>query len=40
MAQYLVVHPENPQQRLLARAAEIVRGGGLVIVPTDSCYAL
>lgn len=40
MAQYLVVHPENPQQRLLARAAEIVRGGGLVIIPTDSCYAL
>ncbi len=40
MAQYLVVHPENPQQRLLSRAAEIVRGGGLVVVPTDSCYAL
>ena len=40
MTQYLAIHPENPQPRLLARAAEIVRGGGLVVVPTDSCYAL
>lgn len=40
MTQYLAIHPENPQPRLLARAAEIVRAGGLVVVPTDSCYAL
>lgn len=40
MAQYFVVHPENPQRRLLKQAAEIVRAGGLIVYPTDSCYAL
>lgn len=40
MTQYLVIHPDNPQQRLLAKAAERIRDGGLVVVPTDSCYAL
>lgn len=40
MAEYLAVHPENPQQRLIRRAVEIVRGGGLMVYPTDSCYAL
>ena len=40
MAQYFVVHPIHPQPRLVRRAAEIVRGGGLIAYPTDSCYAL
>lgn len=40
MTQYFAIHPENPQPRLLARAAEIVRDGGLVVIPTDSCYSL
>lgn len=40
MAQYFAVHPTHPQARLLRRAAEIVRGGGLIAYPTDSCYAL
>ena len=40
MAQFFTVHPENPQLRLMRRAAEIVRGGGVVVYPTDSCYAL
>ena len=40
MSQYFVVHPDNPQQRLIRNAAEIVRGGGLIALPTDSCYAL
>lgn len=40
MAQYFVVHPTHPQARLVRRAAEIVRGGGLIAYPTDSCYAL
>ena len=39
MSQYFKVHPINPQRRLLARAAEIVRGGGLIVYPTDSSYA-
>jgi tRNA threonylcarbamoyl adenosine modification protein (Sua5/YciO/YrdC/YwlC family) len=40
MAQYFVIHPTHPQARLVRRAAEIVRAGGLIAYPTDSCYAL
>ncbi|HSD43899.1 MAG TPA: L-threonylcarbamoyladenylate synthase [Burkholderiales bacterium] len=40
MAQYFLIHPTHPQPRLLTRAAEIVRGGGVIAYPTDSCYAL
>lgn len=40
MAQYFTVHPTHPQKRLIRQAAEIVRRGGLIAYPTDSCYAL
>jgi len=40
MAQYFHIHDKNPQHRLIAQAAEIVRKGGLVAYPTDSSYAL
>ena len=40
MAQYFSIHPTHPQLRLARRAAEIVRRGGLIAYPTDSCYAL
>jgi len=40
MAQYFSVHPENPQPRLIRQAVEIIRAGGVVAYPTDSCYAL
>ena len=40
MAQYFSIHPQNPQPRLIRQAAEIVRGGGVLAYPTDSCYAL
>ena len=40
MAQYFVIHPTHPQPRLIERAAEIVRHGGVIVYPTDSCYAL
>lgn len=40
MAQYFKIHPTHPQKRLLRQAAEIVRRGGLIAYPTDSCYAL
>jgi tRNA threonylcarbamoyl adenosine modification protein (Sua5/YciO/YrdC/YwlC family) len=39
MAELLQLHPVNPQVRLIRRAAEVVRGGGLIAYPTDSCYA-
>jgi len=40
MAQFFAVHATHPQLRLVRRAAEIVRWGGLIAYPTDSCYAL
>ena len=40
MAQYFLIHPVTPQRRLLRQAADIVRNGGLIAYPTDSCYAL
>jgi tRNA threonylcarbamoyl adenosine modification protein (Sua5/YciO/YrdC/YwlC family) len=40
MAQYFSIHAGNPQARLIRRAVEIVRDGGLMVYPTDSCYAL
>jgi tRNA threonylcarbamoyl adenosine modification protein (Sua5/YciO/YrdC/YwlC family) len=40
MSQYFEVHPDNPQVRLLRQAAQILHGGGIVALPTDSSYAL
>jgi tRNA threonylcarbamoyl adenosine modification protein (Sua5/YciO/YrdC/YwlC family) len=40
MAQFFSIHPTHPQPRLVQRAAAIVRAGGLIAYPTDSCYAL
>lgn len=40
MSQYFELHRQTPQQRLIRRAAQIVRDGGLIAYPTDSCYAL
>ncbi len=40
MSQFFSIHPDNPQPRLIRQAAEIVRNGGVIVTPTDSCYAL
>ena len=40
MAQFFEVHPENPQQRLLKQAVNLLHNGGVLAVPTDSSYAL
>ena len=40
MSLYLELHPVTPQVRLIRQAAEIVRAGGVIAYPTDSCYAL
>jgi len=40
MSQFFVIHPDNPNQRLIRQAAELLRNGGIVVYPTDSCYAL
>ena len=40
MSQFFEIHPENPQLRLIHRAVEIIRNGGVIVYPTDSSYAL
>jgi tRNA threonylcarbamoyl adenosine modification protein (Sua5/YciO/YrdC/YwlC family) len=40
VARYFDVHPVDPQPRAIAQAVEIVRSGGLIAYPTDSCFAL
>jgi tRNA threonylcarbamoyl adenosine modification protein (Sua5/YciO/YrdC/YwlC family) len=40
MAQFFQIHPDNPQQRLIRQAVDVVRGGGIIVYPTDSGYAL
>lgn len=40
MSQLFAIHPDNPQSRLLRKAATIVEDGGLIVYPTDSGYAL
>ena len=40
MAKYFDVHPDNPQPRAIRQVVDIVRDGGLIAYPTDSCFAL
>lgn len=40
MSQFFQIHPDNPQLRLIKQAVQIIAQGGIVAVPTDSCYAL
>lgn len=40
MSQLLAIHPDNPQDRLIKQAVEIIKKGGVIVYPTDSCYAL
>lgn len=40
MATFIDIHPDNPQPRAIAKAASILRDGGLIAYPTDSCFAL
>jgi tRNA threonylcarbamoyl adenosine modification protein (Sua5/YciO/YrdC/YwlC family) len=40
VAKYFDVHPENPQRRSIGQVVDLVRAGGLIAYPTDSCFAL
>ena len=40
MAKYFDVHPENPQRRAIGQIVALLRDGGLIAYPTDSCFAL
>src|SRR5262245_43691255 len=39
-SRFIEIHPKDPQPRLIRQAVQIIRSGGLVVYPTDSCYAL
>ena len=39
MTEQISIHPVNPEPRKLQRVADVIRRGGLVVYPTDSCYA-
>ncbi len=40
MSQFFEIHPETPQVRLIRQAVAILQEGGVIVYPTDSCYAL
>lgn len=40
MSQFFRIHPDDPQPRLISQAAQIVKDGGVIALPTDSSYAL
>jgi tRNA threonylcarbamoyl adenosine modification protein (Sua5/YciO/YrdC/YwlC family) len=40
VARFFDVHPDNPQPRAISQVTSLIRDGGLVVYPTDSCYAL
>jgi tRNA threonylcarbamoyl adenosine modification protein (Sua5/YciO/YrdC/YwlC family) len=40
MARYFDIHPASPQRRAITQIADVVRAGGVIAYPTDSCYAL
>ena len=40
MAQYFIIHAENPQARLIQQAVQLLKQGGVLACPTDSSYAL
>ena len=39
MSVFLEIHPQNPQTRLIKQVVEVIRSGGIIVYPTDSCYA-
>lgn len=40
MAKYFDIHPDNPQPRVIGKTVNVIRSGGLIAYPTDSCFAL
>jgi tRNA threonylcarbamoyl adenosine modification protein (Sua5/YciO/YrdC/YwlC family) len=40
MSQLFYIHPDNPQQRLIKQACELIRSGQVIVYPTDSGYAI
>lgn len=34
------IHPDNPQSRLIRQVVDVLKGGGIIIYPTDTIYGL
>lgn len=39
-AELLKIHPQNPEGRKISRAVEVLRGGGIIVYPTDTIYGI
>ncbi len=39
-AEYIDIHPDNPQSNRISRVVEVLRNGGIVIYPTDTVYGI
>lgn len=39
-AEYLDIHPENPQPNKIDKVVEVLRKGGVIIYPTDTVYGI
>lgn len=40
MAKFFDIHPDDPQSRAVSQVVAILKSGGMIAYPTDSCYAL
>jgi tRNA threonylcarbamoyl adenosine modification protein (Sua5/YciO/YrdC/YwlC family) len=40
MSQHFHLHPDNPQPRLIRETVKLLKSGGVMVYPTDSCYAI
>jgi tRNA threonylcarbamoyl adenosine modification protein (Sua5/YciO/YrdC/YwlC family) len=34
------IHPQNPQERLIRQVVDVLKGGGIIVYPTDTIYGL
>ena len=39
-AEFLKIHPQNPEMRKINRVVEVLREGGIIIYPTDTIYGI
>ncbi len=39
-AEFLSIHPLNPEPRKINRVVEVLQNGGIVIYPTDTIYGI
>ena len=40
MHEFLQIHPDNPEPRVIKQAVKVLLAGGIIVYPTDSTYAL